>query len=167
MKIVKAVAPYTHPSSINFKTAAYNVWIKIGGKVAASHYPMRALHGFTYRCELPEIIKNKGETRLRFVEPVSMRFDTFPDYVHYEIIPFVWDCWPDMIEKTCRWFVRHDVKTAIYTSSQTAELMRRRFPDMNVLTITEGIDTSIYHAGKELKDRKVKEWLIEKEYNTL
>ena len=155
MKTVRAVAPYIHPSSINFKTGAYNAWIKAGGKAAESHYPVRALHGFAYRFELPPLWKNKYEARLRFVEPVSIRFDTFPDYARYEIIPFVWDCWPDMFEQTCRWFVRHDVRTAIFTSSQTAELMRRQFPRMNILTVTEGIDTSMYHAGKELKDRNI------------
>lgn len=155
MKIIKAVAPYTHPSSINFKTAAYEAWIKVGGETANSHYPVRTLHGLAYRYYLPAIIKNNKEARLRFVEPVSIRFDTFPDYARYEIIPFVWDCWPDMFEQTCRWFVRHDVRTAIFTSSQTAELMRRRFPRMNILTVTEGIDTSVYHAGKELKDRNI------------
>lgn len=155
MKNIKAVAPYTHPGSINFKTAAYNAWVKAGGKVAGSHYPIRALHGFAYRYELLTVFKNNKEARLRFVEPVSIRFDTFPDYARYEIIPFVWDCWPDMFELTCRWFIRHDVKTAIFTSSQTAELMRRRFPEMNILTITEGIDTSLYHAGRDLKDRKI------------
>lgn len=155
MKTVKAVAPYTRHGGINFKTAAYNAWIKAGGKVAGSHYPIRVLHGFVFRYELPTIIKSDREARLRFVEPVSIRFDTFPDYARYEIIPVVWDCWPDMFETTCRWFSRHDVRTAIFTSSQTAALMRRRFPEMNILTVTEGIDTSLYDAGKELKDRNI------------
>lgn len=155
IKIIKAVAPYTHPGSINFKTAAYNAWIKVGGKVAESHYPIRALHGFAYRYELPAVKRSGSEARLRFVEPVSIRFDTFPDYARYEIIPVVWDCWPDMFELTCRWLIRHDVRTAVFTSSQTADLMRRRFPAMNILTITEGIDTSRYHAGRELKDRNI------------
>lgn len=155
MKTVRAIAPYAHPGSINFKTAAYGAWVNVGGKTAESHYPIRALHGLAYRYELPDVSKSDKEARLRFVEPVSIHFDTFPDYARYEIIPVVWDCWPDMFELTCRWFVKHDVKTAIFTSSQTAELMRRRFPGMNILTITEGIDTSLYNPGKELGKRHI------------
>lgn len=92
---------------------------------------------------------------MRFVEPVSLKFDTFPDYALHEVVPMVWDCWPCYFEETCRWFERHDVRTAIFTASQTAERMRERFPKMNILCITEGIDTSLYKEGKSLKDRSI------------
>ena len=120
-----------------------------------SHYPWRLFHRFAYNYELPTIPKNNDIAQLRFVEAVSLSFDTFPDYARYEIIPLVWDCWPIYFEKTCRWFVKHNVKTAIFTSSQTAERMRERFPLMNILTITEGIDTSKYQEGKLLKERDI------------
>ena len=153
MKKVVAVAPYNH--GVNFKMQAYNAWVKMGGKTIQSHYPWRLFHRFAYNYELPTILKNKDIAQLRFVEPVSLSFDTFPDYARYEIIPLVWDCWPIYFEKTCRWFVKHNVKKAIFTSSQTAERMRERFPQMNILTITEGIDTSKYQEGKLLKKRDI------------
>lgn len=93
MKTIKAVAPYQHPESCNFKTAAYEAWEQVGGQVAGSHYPLRCLHGLVFRFEFPSFFKSGREVRLRFVEPVSISFDTFPDYARYEIIPFVWDCW--------------------------------------------------------------------------
>ncbi|WP_455076975.1 hypothetical protein [Prevotella koreensis] len=153
MKKVVAVAPYNH--GVNFKMQAYNAWVKIGGETMPSHYPWRLFHRFAYNYELPTIPKNNDIAQLRFVEPISLSFDTFPDYARYEIIPLVWDCWPIYFEKTCLWFVKHDVKTAIFTSSQTAERMRERFPQMNILTITEGIDTSKYQEGKLLKERDI------------
>ncbi|RUL59374.1 hypothetical protein [Prevotella koreensis] len=153
MKKVVAVAPYNH--GVNFKMQVYDAWVKMGGETMPSHYPWRLFHRFAYNYELPTIPKNNDIAQLRFVEPVSLSFDTFPDYARYEIIPLVWDCWPIFFEKTCRWFVKHDVKTAIFTSSQTAERMRERFPNMNIMTITEGIDTSLYKPGKELKYRKI------------
>ena len=153
MKKVVAVAPYNH--GVNFKMQAYDAWVKMGGKTMLSHYPWRLFHRFAYNYEFPTIPKNNDIAQLRFVEPVSLSFDTFPDYTRYEIIPLVWDCWPIYFEKTCRWFVKHDVKTAIFTSSQTAERMRERFPQMNILTITEGIDTSKYQEGKLLKERYI------------
>ncbi|MBR1400158.1 MAG: hypothetical protein IJ562_01035 [Prevotella sp.] len=154
-KTVKAVAPYLNPHGINFKTSAFEAWVKAGGLVAESHYPPRWAHHFAYRFELPTLFKNKKEARLRFVEPVSMSFDTYPDYCRYEIIPFIWDCWPKYFKKVCAWFIKHDVKTAIFTSSQAADRMRARFPQMNILYVPEGIDTSIYEDGKPLNERTI------------
>lgn len=153
MKTVKAVAPYSH--GINFKTQTYDAWTKAGGQTMRSHYPWRIFHRFAFDYELPTIRKSKDIAQLRFVEPVSINFDTFPDYARYEIIPFIWDCWPRYFEKTCKWFKRHEVRTAIFTSSQTAERMRERFPEMNTLWCPEGIDTSLYSEGKELKNREI------------
>ena len=155
MKRVKAVAPYQHSGFLNFKMAPYEAWVKCGGEVAMAHYPFRALHGFAFRYELPTLWKNKVEARLRFVEPVSLLFDTFPDYVHYEIIPMVWDCWPCYFEKMCNWIKKHHVRTAIFTSSQTAVRIQERFSDLNVMYCPEAVDTSLYGEGELLKERKI------------
>lgn len=154
-KLVKAVPSYIHPGFLNFKMDPYYAWVKAGGRTTPSHYPWRKLHGLAFRYELPALFKSKKEARLRFVEPVSISFDTFPDYARYEIIPVIWDCWPCHFEKTCKWFQKHNVRTAIFTSSQTADLMCQRFPDMNILYCPEGIDSSIYISGKPLKDRSI------------
>ena len=148
-----AVAPYSH--GINYKMQAYDAWVKVGGETMKGHYPWRPFHRFAFGYELPTIRKSWKIAQLRFVEPVSLSFDTFPDYARYEIIPLVWDCWPRYFEKTCEWFRRHDVRTAIFTSSQNAERMRQRFPQVDILTITEGIDTALYGAGKSLKNRDI------------
>jgi len=155
MKIIRAVAPYIHPGSINFKTAAYGAWVKTGGKTAKSHYPIRVLHGVVYQYDLPTVFKSKKEARLRFVEPVSIRFDTFPDYAHYEIIPFFWDCWPCYYDKIEVWLKKHDVKTAVFTSSQEMEEMKRRLPNINMLHCPEAVDTSLYKEGKPLRERTI------------
>ncbi len=154
MTIVKAVAPYSHPGFLNFKTAPYEAWKMFGGQTANARYPARPFHKLAYRHELPTLWKNKKEARLRFVEPVSLYFDTFPDYAHYEIIPFVWDCWPRYFEKMCQWMKKHQIRTAIFTSSQTAERMQQRFPEANIMYCPEAVDTSLYIEGKLLKDRK-------------
>lgn len=155
MKTVKAVEPYIYPDGINFKHLPYEAWKCLGGKIASAHYPIRLLHGLFFRYELPSFFKCKDEARLRFVEPVSITFDTFPDYAHYEIIPFVWDCWPCYFDKMCKWLKKHKVRTSIFTSSQTAEKIQTAFPDMNVLWCPEAVDTSIYQAGQPLSERKV------------
>lgn len=101
------------------------------------------------------IVNSHNEARLRFVQPWTIEFDTFPDYALYEVIPFFWDVWPENFEKTFAWLKKHNTKTAIFTSSQVAEMVRARFPEMNVLAVTEGIDVENYSAGKQLKDREI------------
>ena len=159
---LKAVAPYIHPGFLNFKLAPFEAWVRNGGLVAQEHYPPRWLHGTAYRWELPTIWKSRKEARLRFVEPVSLSFDSFPDYVRYEVVPMFWDCWPRYFEKTCRWLRKHGVRTAIFSSRQTAEMMQERFAGknmewqkINIIWCPEAVDDSVYQKGKLLKDRNI------------
>lgn len=161
-KLLKAVTPYHHPGFLNFKVAPYEAWLRNGGRGAKECYPPRFLHGTVFRWELPTIWKNSKEARLRFVEPVSLSFDSFPDYARYEVVPMFWDCWPCYFEKTCEWLRRHQVKTAIFSSHQTAEKTQERFSGkhdgwqkINVIWCAEAVDESVYLRGKLLKDRAV------------
>lgn len=155
LKLLKAVAPYTHSGFLNFKAAPFVAWKQVGGAVAKAHYPCRLFHGAAYRWELPTVWKSTKEARLRFVEPVSLSFDTFPDYARYEVVPMIWDCWPRYFEKTCAWLKRHKVRTAVFTSRQTAGRMRARFPDMNIIWCPEAVDGSVYSEGKRLAERGI------------
>ncbi len=62
MKTVKAVAPYIHSEHLNFKTAPYEAWVKLGGKTAKANYPPRLFHKLTFEHELPTLWKNNSET---------------------------------------------------------------------------------------------------------
>lgn len=155
MKIVKAIPPYIYKGASNFKYYPCEAWEKIGGKVLRNFYPPQFLHSLIYRITLPSIFKNKREARLRFVSGYSIQFDTFPDYAFYEVIPVIWDCWPKQVESVAAFFRKHQVKTAIFTSSQTADVFRNLFPQMNILTITEGIKIDLYSPGNVLSDRKI------------
>lgn len=161
-KTLKAVAPYTHPGFLNFKYAPFEAWKRNGGKEARSHYPWRFLHWLAFRWELPTLWKSRREARLRFMELVSLHFDAFPDYAIYEVVPMFWDCWPGYFENTCLWLRKHNVKTAVFTSRQTAERMQERFSGeskkwqkMNVIWCPEAVDGELYLKGKELKDRSI------------
>ena len=161
-KTINAVAPFAHPGFLNFKQAPFVAGVRNGGLVAQEHYPPRWLHGAAYRWELPTIWKSRKEARLRFVEPVSFSFDSFPDYARYEVVPMFWDCWPRYFEKTCRWLRKHGVRTAIFSSRQTAEMMQERFSgknmewqEINIIWCPEAVDDSVYQKGKLLKDRNI------------
>lgn len=155
MKIVKAIPPCLYIGASNFKYYPCEAWEKIGGKVSRNFYPPQFLHSLIYRITLPSVFKSKKEARLRFVSGYSIQFDTFLDYAFYEVIPLVWDCWPKQVESVAAFFRKHQVKTAIFTSSQTADVFRDLFPKMNVLTITEGIKIDLYSPGNVLSDRKI------------
>ena len=154
-KIVRAVTPYIYKGVSNFKYYPYKAWAELGGNVAKSHYMPKCFHGFIYKFLFPSWFKFGKEARLRFVSGYSIQFDTFPDYAFYEVIPLVWDCWPKQVESVVAFFRKHQVKTAIFTSSQTADVFRDLFPQMNVLTITEGIKIDLYSPGNVLSDRKI------------
>jgi len=155
MKQIKAVSPYIHPGFLNFKLAPFHAWQAVGGKVAQANYPWRLFHGLSYRYELPTLWKSKTEARLRFVEPVSISFDTFPDYARYEIVPMVWDCWPKDDEQVIGWLKKHCVKSCVFTCAQSSERVKKALPDMNMLLITEGIETAQYPGGKHLHEREI------------
>ena len=154
-KRLRAVAPYIHPEYLNFKTAPYEAWVRNGGQTAKAHYPWRPFHGPVFSHELPSLGQNSDEARLRFVEPVSLLFDTFPDYARYEIVPMFWDCWPGYFDMVCQWLGRHRVQTAIFSSRQTAELIAKALPDINILWCPEAVDASCYDKGKPLADREI------------
>lgn len=153
--LVKAVAPYNYTDILNFKTYAYKSWEKIGGAVARPHYPNRLLHSIFFRHSFPQLWNSKKEARLRFVSGHSICFDTFPDYLYYEIIPIVWDCWPSEIEKVSSFCNKYRVKTIFFTSSQMTDLFHEMFPNMNVFHITEGIDLDLFFKGEELEKREI------------
>ena len=187
---VSAVAPFYNEK--DFKTQAYNAWIKLlNGKaasereqcdacisnaereqaraklndnpnhkkkgIAEAHYPWRCFHGLAYRWELPslEIFKSEKEARLRFVEPVSISFDTFPDYARYEIIPLIWDCWPNCDDALVKWFKKHEVRTCVFTCAESFERIKKRIPSLNMLLITEGIEVEKYPEGLSLCEREI------------
>ena len=155
MKIVKAIQPYTRHNGSNFKFPPYNEWVNNDGKVSRALYPIRHLHGLAHKIELPSFNILSSQARLRFAEACTINFDCWPDYLWCETIPFIWDCWPSMYDRIEKWFYKHNIRTAIFTSSITAEEIRLRCPNVNILHVTEGIDTSVYHAGGSLVRRSI------------
>lgn len=153
-KKVRAVKPYIYPNNSNFKIAPYEAWKAIGGGAVGERPCEKYYESLSYHLPLPTIHTSRKEARLRFVEAANLMFDTFPDYLFYEIIPIVWDCWPRSVETVAKWFRKHNVKTAFFTSSQTAERVRGLCPECRIFHLPEAIDTLSYKEGGLLKDRK-------------
>ena len=154
-KIVKAVKPFIYENNSNFKLAVYQKWKECGGKVVSPRPLEKYYKRLSYHIDLPTVSQSLNEARLRFVEGASVRFDTFPDYLGYDVIPMIWDCWPRYVDNMVRWFYKHRVRTAFFTSSQTAERMSNLCPQVNIFLLPEAIEIEIYHAGKPLIERSI------------
>lgn len=154
-KIIKAVKPFIYQNNSNFKLAVYQKWEECGGKVTSIRPLEKYYERLAYHLDLPTLYQNSKEARLRFVEGASLHFDTFPDYMTYEVIPVIWDCWPRYVENMAKWFHKHKVQTAFFTSSQTAERMRSLCPNININHLPEAIETELYHSGKPLFERSI------------
>lgn len=153
--LIKAVKPYRHPGFLNFKMPVYDAWVNSGAQIAKSHYPISLVHGVFYKYDFPSLWCTMDEARLRFVEPLSISFDTYPDYLFYEIIPMFWDCWPIHYDKVENWIRKHRVKTAIFTSSVEMNEIKSRIPSLNVIHCPEGISCAEYGEGKSLCERSI------------
>lgn len=179
MKKVKAVQPYIYPGQLNFKNKPFEAWVGLVGngyglwvngysgdenrEVAVRGWYPRLLRGLLFNCDIfsylnylnPLKLCDSRSAHLLFVQPQTLYFDASTSVLSHEVIPFVWDCWPQFFEKMARWMVRHDVKTAIFTCKETARLMQERFPEKNIFYCPEGVDSSLYKKGTILKDREI------------
>jgi hypothetical protein len=52
-------------------------------------------------------------------------------------------------------FKKHNVRTAFFTSSQTAARMKELYPEKNIYHLPEAVNTSLYRKGKLLEDREI------------
>lgn len=154
-KIIKAVAPIIYPKQINFKQKPFMAWKELGLPIAKAHYPWRPFHRIFYQHSFSSILTFPDEARLRFVQPQSLYFDTWPDYLFYEIIPFFWDVWPSTFSKVESWLKRYKVRTVFFSSTKAVEHMKKVFPEMNIMWCPEGIDSENYSSGNNLKDRAI------------
>ena len=152
MNRLKALAPYIYPHSLNFKDKPFEAWKALGGETVRGWYP-RLMHKVMFGMDVPTLWS--GEARLCFVQPVSLYFDTFFAALGHEVVPFVWDCWPQYFDMMEAWLKKHKVRTAIFTSRQEMEEIQSRCPDVKMLWCPEAVDTSLYKEGKPLKERSI------------
>ena len=79
----------------------------------------------------------------------------FPFNYRYEIIPFIWDCWPRYWFRLFKFIKSNKVKTLFITSSHVRDLIKEKFPNLNVYWIPEGINIHKYKRGDLLKNRPI------------
>ena len=157
MKKVVLIRPHIHKNELPFQLHLYDEWIKTTEiRHKRSICPTwRWLFHIVRHIWFPKLWENKKEAHIVLVGGGSINWGAWPDYMFYEIIPIIWDCWPVYYKKVYKFIEKYGIKTVVVTSRQTAEVLKERYPEKNVLFITEGIKTSLYKEGNPLSSRKI------------
>ncbi len=80
---------------------------------------------------------------------------SWPWCYFYEIVPVVWDCWPECEATLLKFVKRNKIKTIFCTASQTALLVRSTYPDVDAVWLPEGVKISEYPKGGNLVSRTI------------
>lgn len=83
----------------------------------------------------------------------SLIYDAWP-FCHCEVIPMLWDCWPDSFDTLLEYLKIMRVKDVFFTQSQVAEKVKERL-GINTYWIPEGIDTTTFDKGDDLSKRGI------------
>lgn len=157
MKKVVLIRPHIHKTELPFQLHLYDEWInttEIRHKRSTCPTWRWLFHIVRHIC-FPKLWENNKEAHIVLVGGGSINWGAWPDYMFYETIPVIWDCWPIFYDGVFNFIERNKVKTVIVTSKQTAKILKERFPFLKVKVISEGIKTSLYKEGELLVNRKI------------
>ena len=73
----------------------------------------------------------------------------------YEVVPMMWDLWPENFGYFIRFLKRCRVRLCFVTASRNVQKIQEIFPDMKVVWVPEGINSASYSMGGILKERAI------------
>lgn len=110
-------------------------------------------HGYKFvKQHLPWLMSRKHALMVT-ANGVTLPDIVFPYYGCYEIVPMLWDVWPYTWGRMYAAFEALDVKTALVSSRQVAEMINRE-SKVRAYWIPEGINSKLYHKGATLAQRE-------------
>ncbi len=131
-----------------------DAWVRAGGETRRNNVPNRIRQiamktGLTFSSER---LKSKREAVFIFggCYPDTI---SFPFQYRYEIIPYLIDTWPEYWPRLFRFIRRNNVKICFVSQRQMCAEIEARFPSVQVFHMPEGVCTTAYSAGLELKER--------------
>lgn len=136
-----------------FQSWFYDAWCRAGGEGLADvtwPHKVRALLGRKIGFSLWEHQRKLIVCGCHRIESCVWPWNYF-----YEIIPFMWDLWPDNYEDFRRFVVRNRVKIVFCSSSQSTEWVRLNCPDVRAVWIPEAIDVASFPMGPSLSKRSI------------
>lgn len=105
-----------------------------------------SLTGLSFDKRKAYLVCSRGGHLLKSSLPYNMRG---------EIIPMLWDCWPDTWDKLERDLKLLGCHTVFVTSSDVAREMNKRFPQYNFIHVPEGVNINEYKKGGPLTGRHI------------
>ncbi|HEV2484002.1 MAG TPA: glycosyltransferase [Terracidiphilus sp.] len=115
------------------------------------------------------VVVAKALSKLRLVRNVY-RSSTGPVFVSFmgysesrivpiscwnEIIPYCFDCWPDLYERWMSFFKRHRVRIALFSARQSARHFAGVLPNMRSVWVPEACDPLEYCSSKSWLERNI------------
>lgn len=115
--------------------------------------------------------RNKGKKKAIIVTSrgEALFKNAFPFFYNYEVIPMLWDVWPNSWDSLFRDLKLFKCKTVFVTVQAVAEKITREL-GIQAYWIPEGIDPTGYHKGRELRDRTIEVYELgrqQKEYHVV
>lgn len=156
MKQIEAIFPYLqNKNSLSFQADTCDAFKRNGVNIKKGiRIPLKIQYLIAKLKITFNIFESKRKAYITFGGG-SPDYSIFPYCYLYEMIPMLWDCWPQYHTRLFQSIKRNRIKTIIVTSSQIAEILKRKYPNLNVIYIPEGIDITKYRNEKKLIDRKI------------
>jgi hypothetical protein len=79
----------------------------------------------------------------------------FPASCFHEVVPFIFDCWPEQFDRWEALLRRHRVRLAFFSARDAMAAMQRRLPALDARWLPEACDPSKFHPGMPLAERTI------------
>jgi hypothetical protein len=80
---------------------------------------------------------------------------TLPFSYRTEIVPYAFDCWPNVYRRWTGFFKRHRVRLAFFSARQSSEYFSRAVPGMRSVWLPEAVDPADYSPSQRLATRAI------------
>lgn len=154
---VTLVSPYQF-GMLPFQQPIFDRWKSLGVNCQNHFSVPRFLHYIIYHYNVIfSFYKFLGrkKTKLLFVSGTHPDIMLFPYTYTNEIIPIIWDCWPDYSEHMRKIFETCNINIAFFTSKQVTLQFQKIFPKKKIYYLPEAINTTLYYQGGPLQTRTI------------
>ena len=157
MKKATIINPF-QKEILPFLKPIYDICVELGFRHMENISFPRFLHYALYKFPINfnlSFITSPHEAKVMLISANHTRISIFPHAYNKEIIPVIWDCWPNSRKYIEELFSRSKLKIAFFSARQNIEYFREKYPNIQMLFFPEAINTSLYLKGDDLDKRKI------------
>ncbi len=98
----------------------------------------------------------RSSTEAIFVTLMGLsEYETVPFSCWTEIVPYCFDCWPNLYERWLSFFKRNRVRLAFFTARQSAQYFSEALPSMRSIWLPEATDPSEFRSSVRWGERRI------------